>query len=177
MARHAQCSACLRNELPASANRLLMRPGLVACGRCLQESEFPLLMSNDGELERRFNADWLLVAERSASGASSGGAAAALGGSQAQQGVQQAWYGDASSPSTSSSPATSLFKGIYINLATRNEEGSSSSGHAGHEGREQSQAGASTSVLVGSDPNCSLVVEGGGVAPRHASLIHQGSSR
>jgi len=145
--------------------------------RFFQESEFPLLMSNDGELERRFNADWLLVAERSASGASSGGAAAALGGSQAQQGVQQAWYGDASSPSTSSSPATSLFKGIYINLATRNEEGSSSSGHAGHEGREQSQAGASTSVLVGSDPNCSLVVEGGGVAPRHASLIHQGSSR
>ncbi|KAF5841514.1 hypothetical protein DUNSADRAFT_12442 [Dunaliella salina] len=152
--------------------------------RSFQESEFPLLMNDDEELERRANADWLLVAERSASGASSSSSssssstAAAQGGSQAQGSAQQLWCGDAMPSSPSNSPATSLFKGIYINLATRNEEGSSSSSSSSsHESRAQSQAGASSSVLVGSDRNCSLVVEGGGVAPRHASLIHEGSSR
>lgn len=154
----------------------------------LQESDFALLMTNDEELERRANADWLLVAERTADSLSSSTSASSAEGLHTQATATTSLIHGSSSatpsssstdssssastsstqpsePSQSHSPGTSLFKGIYLNLPS-----SSSSSGSGEE-----EAGSS--VLIGSTHECSLVVEGEGVAPCHARLINHGTSR
>ena len=90
-------------------------------------------MSDSEALEQRANADWLLVAERSTSREPSTGHSSTAGSSQVQgaestASVQGSNEGSSTSTGTSSaqhdphlvSPSrhpSSLFKGIYLNLA------------------------------------------------------------
>jgi len=144
-------------------------------------------MNDDQELQRRANADWLLVAERSMTGSqsSSSGSSSSSGGSNVEPAFGRASSDERSDACTSApsmlapspagpQPPTSLFKGIYLNLVTSPGDG----GHSSPSHAEPSSKGAgTTSVLVGSDPSCTLLVEGEGVAAHHACLVNLGFSR